>query len=165
MKFRPIPFFPGYYVSSCGLVLSTRLGKRKILVRCISTTGYLAVNLYRADGGHKYAKVHQLVALVWKGPRPKGHCVNHKDGNKQNPDVNNLEYVTFQGNLAHAFSTGLRIPSRGSKHHWAKLKDQDVREIRMLVLSGKDQTSVAKLYNVNSSCISDIVTRKTWKSI
>lgn len=165
MKFRPIPTFPGYFVSSSGLVLSTRKGKRKILVRCVSSTGYLAVNLYREDGTHKYAKVHQIVALVWLGRKPKGHCVNHKDGDKKNPNVENLEYATFQGNLAHAFGTGLRIPSHGSKHHWSKLKEVDVVEIRRLFSGGQDQTSISKMYGVNSSCISDIVTRKTWKHV
>ncbi|PGM34663.1 hypothetical protein CN941_25860 [Bacillus cereus] len=50
--------------------------------------------------------VHILVAETWIGPIPDGYTVNHKDLNKFNNDVENLEIVTLADNVRHAFKSG-----------------------------------------------------------
>lgn len=55
--------------------------------------------------------VHRLVALAFLGLPPeenKHPIVNHKDGNKRNNHVSNLEWIDFSGNIDHAYRTGLR---------------------------------------------------------
>jgi hypothetical protein len=58
----------------------------------------------------EYHAVHVLVASVFVGP--PGPEVNHRDGNKVNNRVDNLEWTTRKGNAKHAFDAGLmRLPS------------------------------------------------------
>lgn len=63
--------------------------------------GYLRVYLYNNDGYRKHFKVHRLVAQAFiENPDGKPQ-VNHKDGNKHNNSVTNLEWVTDAENKKH----------------------------------------------------------------
>ena len=67
--------------------------------------GYLYVGLFKG-GKIKKLKVHRLVAQAFLHDVGKPH-VNHKDGNKKNNHVDNLEWCTPKENKIHAFKTGL----------------------------------------------------------
>lgn len=67
--------------------------------------GYLTVALLK-KGVQKTHLIHVLVAKAFLSPY--GECVNHKDGNKTNNNVLNLEWCTNSGNVLHAYRTGLR---------------------------------------------------------
>jgi len=55
------------------------------------------------------AMIHILVAEAFLGPRPTdNHVVNHKDGNKKNANLDNLEWITRRKDRLHAWATGLR---------------------------------------------------------
>ena len=165
-QFKQVPGFPDYYVSATGDIVSCRrFSKWKVLKLGVGTTGYYTVNLYDPAGVPHVKKVHQLVMLAWVGPKPPGHCVNHKDGNKLNNSVSNLEYATFRENLAHAFNTGLRVMRRGVEHRSCKLTEAQVLRIRHVCKQGVSQTQLAQALGVNSSAISDVVNRKTWRHI
>ena len=64
------------------------------------------VNLYK-DGKPKEFLVARLVAMTFLGLPPKGYTVNHKDGNRLNNAIENLEWLTIGDNVRHAFETGL----------------------------------------------------------
>ena len=69
---------------------------------------YLQVSLWKENAGRSFY-VHRLVATHFI-PNPLGLPeVNHKDGDRLNNHVSNLEWVTSSGNSIHAVSTGLRI--------------------------------------------------------
>ena len=69
----------------------------------IDKCGYHEVIL----NGKQY-RVHRLVSEAFI-PNPNNlPCVNHKDGNKQNNSVDNLEWVTYSENTIHSFKTGLQ---------------------------------------------------------
>jgi len=95
----------------------TQKRKGKILKQTISTKGYPQVGL-SANGKRITINVHKLVAVAFlpdPGPIPEGEKyweVNHKFGDKLNPDVANLEWETGDGNRKHAVEYGLR----GSKY-------------------------------------------------
>ena len=101
-----IPFFRGYEVSRCGRVRSLRRSKPKILRLATTTSGYLRVSMRRGKQSRN-RMVHRLVAQAFLTPCEGKTHVNHKDGNKQNNNVDNLEWVTNSDNVKHAWRIGL----------------------------------------------------------
>lgn len=85
-------------VSSAGKV--RRPGKG--LARAHDTVaGYPSVSC-RIEGKGREFLVHRLVAAAFLGPCPDGKEVNHRDGDKRNNAMDNLEYVTRSENVRHA---------------------------------------------------------------
>ncbi len=78
----------------------------------LSDDGYYQVALYRNGKCVITTNAHIFVAKAWI-PNPENKpTVNHKDGNKQNNNIENLEWATYAEQQAHAVRTGLR------KHHY-----------------------------------------------
>ena len=97
--------YPDYSVDTDGNVISH---KRECLFRkpqkCYK---YERVGLVNEEGIRLY-RVHRLVALAFI-PNPNNlPCVNHKDGNKLNNSVENLEWCNYSENTLHSFKTGLQ---------------------------------------------------------
>ena len=130
--------------------------------------GYLRVDL-RCNGKRKNATVHRLVAEAFLGPAPSPkHEVNHKNGDRVDNRVENLEWVTRSENLTHAFRVlGSRHGiSQGEAHGQAKLTRRDVVEIRRLWATGDyTQAELGEMFGVTQSTIHLIVTRKHWKHV
>jgi hypothetical protein len=80
--------------------------KEKIKIQTIDRAGYLVATLCKSGKGWSYT-VHRLVALAFIPNSLNKCCVNHKDGNKLNNNVSNLEWVTYSENTRHAYKTGL----------------------------------------------------------
>lgn len=96
-----------YEISSKGRV---RNPNGRLLSTWPSDTGYTVVNI-TCFGGNKKCKVHRLVAKAFI-PNPDNKLqVNHKDGDKLNNCVDNLEWVTASENIQHSLKNGL-IKSR-----------------------------------------------------
>ena len=94
-----------YKVSDMGKVVTSNTGR--ILKPCIDQRGYERVCLFKVDRRRRY-KVHRLVAMAFI-PNPENKPqVNHKDGNKRNNSVSNLEWVTNEENFKHSMENGLR---------------------------------------------------------
>ena len=83
---------------------------------CKDNREYFGVSLTnRNTKKKKHYQVHRLVAKVFIGPPIPGYVVNHKNGNKLDNNIDNLEYMTSQQNSAHAQLTGLVDMSSLSK--------------------------------------------------
>lgn len=83
--------------------------------------GYPVVNI-TGYGHKKNYKVHILVALMFLPNPNQLPCINHKDGNKQNNHVDNLEWCTQKQNVIHSFDVLKRKSARnfGGKNGFAK---------------------------------------------
>ena len=160
---RDIKNYEGHYqVSRSGQVRSLKRGVQ-IMRPAVSRTGYWQVNLYR-DGKVKHFYVHRLVAEAFIGHIAEGMEVNHKDGDKSNNDVSNLEIVTAKQNILHAFRLGLIPPMHGEMGPRSKLKEAQVREIRLL--KGKTRVGeVADRFGVSVRTIYFIWEGKTWRHV
>lgn len=94
-------FVWGYEVSNLGRVKSLnyrKTGKPKIMKQSKVADGYLAVRL-KKEGKPMLYRVHRLVAMVFI-PNPYNHPqINHKDENKTNNRVENLEWCTAKYNI------------------------------------------------------------------
>jgi hypothetical protein len=92
-----------YAVSNLGNVKSL---KKKINLSLIDDR-YLIVNFSKGNVKKKQL-VHRLVAEAFI-PNPENKpCINHKDGNKHNNRVENLEWCNQSENVLHGYRTGLR---------------------------------------------------------
>jgi hypothetical protein len=89
------------HVNTQGHLLPNKVNKRKTQ---ISIWGYPVVDI-TLDGKRKKYPIHRLVATYFiENPQSKP-CVNHKDGNKLNNSVSNLEWVTYSENEKHSYDT------------------------------------------------------------
>lgn len=113
---RDIPGYAGKYLaSSFGRIkaLPNRSrNKSRILKLSLKKSGYLNVSLCK-DGVVKTWRVHRLIAMAFL-PNPENKPqINHKDGNKQNNRVDNLEWATSSENISHAYKRLGRKSSGG----------------------------------------------------
>jgi hypothetical protein len=102
--FKDIPGYEDYYqASNYGNIKSLKSKHNKIILLKQSTDkcGYKIVALCK-DNIKKTKTVHRLIASAFLGN--SNLCVNHKDCNKQNNRIDNLEYVTYKQNTIHAIS-------------------------------------------------------------
>jgi len=81
------------------------------LTHSVMGVGYLTVGLSKNRKSKNYT-VHRLLATHYL-PNPNNYpFVNHKDGNKTNNYIDNLEWCTGKQNSEHAWRTGLIKPSK-----------------------------------------------------
>jgi len=157
-----------YSISNFGRAKRTKSGQHthdgKLLKPALDKDGYQVINLIE-DGRRRTLKIHRIVLGSFIGQCPEGMQVNHKDGDKTNNCLENLEYVTPSENMRHALKTGLRVPPRGEDQWRSKLTEEDVRKIRLLLTEGVTQRLIADRYNICQSAISKIATGKTWAHV
>lgn len=114
---KEIPRYNGaYLISNFGNMKSTErycyhgdkpwLVKERLLSKVVGHTGYIEYQV-TYNKKHRSEKAHRLVAEAFiPNPENKPH-INHKDGNKQNNHVENLEWCTEKENVIHAYHHGL----------------------------------------------------------
>jgi hypothetical protein len=93
-----------YEITNTGLLWSNKTNR--YLTQQVREDGYMDVGL-TVNGNSKKHLVHRLVAQTFIDNSMELPVVNHKDGDKKNNDVSNLEWVTFSDNSMHAHDTGL----------------------------------------------------------
>ena len=94
---KQIEGFPGYYIEEEGRVWSEKT--HKYLTLQVTSLGYLYVNLRDADKKQRLKLIHRLVAEAFI-PNPENlKEVNHKDEDKTNNNVANLEWCTREYNI------------------------------------------------------------------
>lgn len=128
--------------------------------------GYRYIQKNLPDGRCLRKAVHQLVAETFI-PNPENKPqVNHKDGNKHNNALSNLEWATRSENHKHAYATGLHKPLPPSKVTFTKYTEEQVhiacREIEKNQLTLNE---IEKLSGIPHKTLCDIRNGHIWKSI
>jgi len=147
-----------------------------------SADSYNRVRLFK-DGEGRQTSVHSMVMAAFVGPRPTPeHEINHKNSNRSDNRLRNLEYCTKLENMRHAFRNGRAIPPaqgllhnsrlrpetvpRGERHGNAKLTEAAVQDIRTrYAAGGVSQPQLAREYGVTMRVIWMVIHRKTWKHV
>lgn len=102
--------FSKYLVSTDGQVYS--LERDMIIPLNENTCGYMRAYIWNDKGQHKHALVHKLVYLAHVGDIPKGLQINHKDEDKTNNCVENLELLTPSQNVCYGTAIHRMLQSR-----------------------------------------------------
>ena len=156
-----------FMASNTGKIKSCVTGK--VLKTYVGNRGYESLRL-TVDGVKKSITIHRAVALAFI-PNPNQYAeINHKDGNKLNNSLNNLEWCTRSQNERHKFDTGLYDPSRISGEHNGnhKLTVENVKYIREHFQRKSKEfgaTPLCKKFGVNQKTVMDVVNRKIWKNV
>lgn len=112
-NFKAIKNYEDYLVNEKGQIYSK---KRNCFIKPIKKQGsdYLSVNLYNEEG-QKMIYIHRIVAQTFLELKD-GKVVNHKDLDKTNNSLSNLEVVTQKENIRHAQLNNREIRSKGKDH-------------------------------------------------
>ena len=149
-----------YYVTDDGRVWSERT--QKYLSPQYDKNGYVKVQMRSTDNkSHRYS-VHRLVLENFKPVEGMEKLqVNHKDGNKLNNNLSNLEWTTCEENITHAIQNNLRATINGA----SKLTPEQVIEIFRRAWNGETNIKLGKEFNVHPDQIGRIKNKKSWKNI
>lgn len=135
--------------------------KNKPISQYVGNRGYPMVSLC-INGKCKRYLVHRIVAIAFL-PNPLNKAyVNHIDGNKQNSNLENLEWSTPTENSIHAHKHGLANVARGERQHSSKLTVDRVKYIRE---SSKTVRELSIMFNVSKQSIRDVKMKRSWKHI
>ena len=116
------------------------------------TSGYLMVRIM-VDGKRIVGLSHRLVWQAHRGDIPEGKCINHKNGNKSDNRLNNLEVVTYSENIKHAHRMGF-VDQTSTRNPAAKLTDEQVREIRRRRCDGERLAALAVEFGISFQYVS-----------
>lgn len=120
-----VPDYIGYSVSSKGRIRKS-VNNHYILLHAWNMSGYDVIDMSKNNESSSYL-VHRLVATAFL-PNPENKPqVNHKDGNKKNNCIENLEWCTASENTQHAYDTGLIHIDIEQKIRCAKLGSDKIK--------------------------------------
>ena len=156
---KPINNYDDYFVSNYGRIKSLKGKNERILKITHNNFGYAQVCLSK-NNKSKTFRLNRLVAEHFISNPDNLPQVNHIDGNKDNNNVNNLEWCTASYNTKHAFDNNLCI--KGEKHHLSKLTIDEVKFIKSSDLS---QRKLAKMFGVCKTTISNIKSGLAWSYV
>lgn len=163
-------FGPFYDVSNLGRVRShdrlvaysngvRHLHKGRILVPVKQNNGYYIANLYNEEIT-KAILVHRLVALAFIPNPRKAKQVNHKNFDKSDNSVANLEWCSALENSQHSRANREQRRPCGEGHGSSKLTWEIVCQIRLMAANGVRQHKIASEFGITQGHVSDIVNFK-----
>jgi hypothetical protein len=141
------------------LETGTVYGPRCRPLGSLTTHGYVNIDLRSRFGIQRRA--HQVVWESVHGPVPSGLEINHRNGVKTDNTLANLELVTRQQNILHAYAIGLKN-NQGENHPQHKLTAEDVKEIRRSARIGDAQKWIGMRFGISRRQVCDIVNRRSW---
>lgn len=164
-EWKSVPDFPDYEISNYGRTVSHKNGE-PLLRKTYAQKGYPLIKFSKNNKSKSFL-AHRLVATCFI-PNPENKLeVNHKDRNKANAFVFNLEWATKQENTDHAWANGVMESVNRGENCWkAKLTENQVLEIRATYIpSIMSFYKLAAKFGVTYGAIQSIVRRKSWKHI
>lgn len=145
-----------YAVSKYGKVYSFR--SSRFLSPSIDKDGYHRVTLYN-DGYQETHLVHRLVAQYWIPNPDNKPTVNHKNGDKSDNSVYNLEWATYSENNIHALETGLK------KDTLRTLDDEKAHILFKMIMGGHRKKDICDTLGIEESQYRWYVYGDTYKHI
>lgn len=165
--FVEVKGFEEYFlVNEEGDVYSLRTNK--LLRQHTTKKGYKTIST-KIKGKSFCLKVHRLVAMSFLPNPDNKRTVNHRDGNKSNNSLSNLEWATHSENTTHAYESGLMTSYKGEDHIASILTEEQVRKILELYVPGKKggfgKHKIAKALGLPVSIVDGVVRKRAWKHL
>lgn len=153
-RWRLVSSFPNYVVSDHGNVMHIK--RRKPLKPAPMSTGYPSVRL-SDHGRYKTMAVHRLVAEAFLDKPDGCNVVNHKDENKTNNRVDNLEWCTQAYNNAYGEGAKRRIQKATERIQWVQPMGAEAKKKTVINnTTGKSYSSMTEAANDTGALISHI---------
>lgn len=172
--YKQIPGYDfDYYITTDGRVWTNQRknGIERFMKFQVHKDNYLHVGLYQ-NGKQKIKRVHRLVAEAFI-PNPDGKpYINHKDGNRQNNDVSNLEWCTQAENVRHSISVLGKWSNSDRQREKAseigkknrKLDMDTAKKIREEYASGSTSSlKLSRKYGLSKPCVLRILHNESYK--
>lgn len=162
--------YSSYEVSNLGRIKTfnwKNTGREAIMKPALDGSGYLRTVMKDDNGESKTIKVHRVILNTFNfNDNYKNLEVNHKDGNKSNNNIDNLEWVTRQQNIQHCIDNNLQYVLKGEEIGNSILKEKDVIYIRQNFKPRKvTRKYLANKFNVTEATIKDVLSYRTWKHL
>lgn len=170
-EWRDLQSIPNVIVSNTGRVKTKpyemkledgrvrHYGEKELSILKDTSNGYQNVSI-RMLGKTYHCKLHRLMAEAFIENPKNLPCINHKDGNKLNNNLRNLEWVSFSENRQHAVDNGLVYWSDIARECVGeasrKLEDKEICEILLERAKGETLDNISKKHNVSCSIISRV---------
>lgn len=145
---KEVKDYKGYFATEIGDII----GKRgTVLAGKVTWDGYREIIL--SDGKRRRSvRVHTLVWETYFDKVPKGLQINHKDGDKLNNALSNLELVTNWENVRHAFINGLyKSKDFGDKRIPSTLTRTEIQVMQRLRKDGCSYREISEMFNLSGS--------------
>lgn len=157
---------PCYVITDQDEIINKNTGNHiKILT---ARDGYKMVSLMKIGGGTTYLPFHRIKMMAFCPVENMAVLeVNHKDGNKENNDLSNLEWVTSKENIQHAWKTGLSSTKniQGDKSNLTHYSEELAKQVFELLKTRQyTDKEIARMTNTSAkNFVARIRRRETWK--
>ena len=168
-EWRDIKGYEGLYqVSTLGNVRSRHSGEWRLLKLWLDSRNHYYMVTLCKKGKHNKFTVHSLVAKTFLPNENNLPVVDHKDANRHNNNVNNLEWVTYGENISRSWRNGHRDGNNaGIKNGRAKLTKEEINYIRGNYKSWDKKygaVPLSKKFGVSPQTIINVALGKTYNS-
>jgi hypothetical protein len=173
-RWKPVLGYDCYQVSDDGQVarVKTYGNKPKPVWKMVAQRpkrgGYITYHLCE-NGERKDLLAHRLVWEAFNGKIGIGVEINHKNGDKSDNRLVNIELLTRSENMKHKFRVlhhaAPNNPSHGSKNASAKLTEADIPKILEMHRAGVYQYEIARIFGVTQRAIGRIVLGQGWQHL
>lgn len=172
--YKVIPEFPRWEINEYGKIRSVKTKEEKYTL--VNKQGYYHTQ-FKKDGKVYCRKIHRLVGEIFL-PEPPDWlnelclskwpfkpCLNHKDHNKLNNHVSNLEWCDINHNNQEAIKAGVVPPLQGSKNGRAILTEDLVHKICKDFESGMMPLGAVEKYGISKQQATKIRAGFQWKHV
>lgn len=141
--------------------------KEKLLsINYTNSKGYGRIAITALNNSRHIYSIHRLVAEMFISNPNNYKQVNHKDGNKKNNSIENLEWCSGHQNMQHRIHClGIKPWKLGSACNFAILTEQQVKQIPSLLAQGFKKCEIAKQFKVSNNTITEITAKRSWKHL
>lgn len=155
-----------YVITDKDEIINKNTGNKIKLIK--ARNGYMMVSLMKKGGGTTYLPFHKIKMMAFKPvDNMEKLQVNHINGNKEDNDFSNLEWVTSKENINHAWKTGLASAKniQGNNNNLRHYSEENaLKVIELLKTNLYTDKEIAEMTNTNArSFVSRIRRKETWK--